>query len=87
MSEPPDLKVVEFPPSAIRDPVLCLRDLADAIEAGEHGEVGTVAIAVFGDTLEVLGSGPDSDAPTCALVFHAAALRFASEIERHGRGD
>jgi hypothetical protein len=80
-----NLNVVAFPVPEYRDPAKMLRNIADEIEAGEHGEVGTIAIAVFGDTMEVFGGGPDSDGPTCALVFQAAALRFTQEIERHGR--
>lgn len=85
MSEPPHLNVVELPTSAIHDPVGMLRRLADDIEAGSYGEVGTVAVAVVGDTLEVFGGGPDSAGPTVALVFNAAILRLARSIERHGR--
>lgn len=83
--ERPPLTVVDFPVSGIRDPATCLRNIAAEIEAGKWGEIGTLAVAVFGDTLEVFGAGPDSAGPTIALVFQAAALRFASEIELHGR--
>lgn len=85
MSDGPRLNVVDFPVPEYREPATCLRNIADAIEAGDYGEVGTVAVAVFGDTLEVFGGGPDSAGPTCALVFRAAALRFEREIEEHGR--
>ena len=45
----PDLKVVgEIKPPEYKDPVKMLRNLADNIEAGKHGEVTTlVAIARF----------------------------------------
>lgn len=79
------LNVVDFPVPDYRDPVKMLRNLAGQIEAGDFGEVGTIAIAIFGDTLEVFGGGPDSDGPTCALVFQAASFRFAKEIESHGQ--
>lgn len=78
------LKVVDFPVSEYRQPSRMLRNLADQIEAGDFGEVGTIAIAVFGDKLDVFGGGPDSAGSTCALVFQAASLRFAREIEQYG---
>lgn len=79
------LNVVNFPVPDYRDPVRALRNLADDIEAGKFGDVGSCAVAVFGDTLEVFGSGVDSDGPTIALLFSAAAHRFAREIESHGQ--
>jgi hypothetical protein len=80
------LNVVPIYESNFRDPVETLRVIANDIEAGKYGAVGTVAVAVFGDTMEVFGLGVDSDGPTIALVFQAASLRFAREIEKHGRG-
>lgn len=80
-----DLKVVQFPVPDYKNPVTMLRNLADVIEAGEYGEVHTIAIATFGETLEVFGGGSDSEAPTVALLFSAAANRFAREIEQYGR--
>lgn len=83
MSTEPSLKVVELPTANYRDPVKMLRELADDIEAGQFGGVETIAIATFSDDgLKVFGGGPDSQGPTVALLFSAAALRFAREIER-----
>ena len=79
-----NLKVVEFPVADYRDPVKMLRNIADGIEAGEHGDVQTIGIALFGDSLELFGGGPDSAAPTVALIFSAAVQRFAREIEQFG---
>ena len=79
------LSVVNFPVPDYRDPVKALRNLADEIEAGEFGDVGSCGVVVFGNTMEVFGSGPDSDGPTIALLFAAAAQRFAREIEQHGK--
>lgn len=81
------LNVVQFPVHDSRDPAKALRNLADKIEAGQFGEVTSCAVAVFGDTMGVFGSGSDSEAPTIALLFSAAAHRFAREIERHGRDE
>lgn len=80
----PDLKIVQFPTPDHRDPVKMLRNIADEIEKGEYGDVGSIGIVTFGDTMEIFGGGSDSDAPTIALLFQAASLRFARELERHG---
>lgn len=79
------LNVIEFPTWDYRDPVKALRNLADDIEAGKFGAVGSCGVVIMGDTLEVFGSGVDSQGPAIALLFNAAALRFAREIEAHGR--
>ena len=79
------LNVVQFPTPDYKDPVKALRNLADEIEAGEFGDVTTCAIALFGERLDVFASGPDSEAPTVALLFSAAAHRFAREIEEFGK--
>lgn len=79
------LNVVQFPVPDYRDPVKALRNLADEIERGDYGEVGSCGVVVFGNTMEVFGSGVDSDAPTIALLFTAAAHRFAKELEQHGQ--
>lgn len=79
-----DLKVIDFPVPDYKNPVTMLRNLADRIEAGDFGDVSTIAIATFSDRLEVFGGGADSEGPTCALLFNAAAMRFAREIEQYG---
>jgi hypothetical protein len=79
------LNVVNFPVPDYRDPVKALRNLANQIEAGDFGEVTSCGVVIFGDAMEVFGSGEDSPASTIALLFNAAALRFARSIEEHGR--
>ena len=78
------LNVVDFPVPDHRDPVKALRNLADEIEAGEFGEVNSCGVVIFGEGMTVFGSGVDSDGPTIALLFSAAAHRFAREIEQEG---
>ena len=78
-------QLVEFPVPDYKCPVKALRNLADDIERGKFGEVGSCGVVVFGDTMEVFGSGGDSDSTTIALLFSAAAHRFARDIEEHGR--
>jgi len=81
-----ELTVVDFPGVDLRDPVKGMRNLADQIEAGDFGAVGSCGVVIFGDTMEVAGFGIDSDGPTMSLLFSAAAHRFVREIEEHGRG-
>lgn len=84
MSEP-DLKIVELYGSNIRDPVATLRRIADDIEAGVYGSVGSAGLVLLGDTMEVFGFGPDSEAPSVALLLHAGFLRLSKSVEEHGR--
>ena len=79
------LNVVNFPVPDYRDPVKALRNLADDIEAGRYGDVSSCGVVLFGDRMEVFGSGEDSEGPTIALLFNAAAHRFAKEIEEYGQ--
>jgi hypothetical protein len=79
------LKVVSLCESNFRDPVATLRIIADAMEAGEYGDVGSAALVVFGDTMEVFGMGKDSEAPTIALLLHSGFMRLSKALEEHGR--
>lgn len=69
----------------LRDPVSALRAIADDIEAGKYGDVGSVGVALLGDTMECFGSGSDSEGPSIALLFHAAFTRISNAIEQAGR--
>lgn len=77
-------EVKELYPSNFRDPGATLRVIADQIESGKFGAVGSIGIVLLGDTMEVFGAGPDSEPCSVALLFQAAIQRFAREIERHG---
>lgn len=77
------VEVTELYASNFRDPVATLRRIADEIEAGKYGAVGTVAIALLGDSFEIFGAGVEHDAGACALLFQAAIRRFAKVIEEH----
>lgn len=76
------LKVVgEIKPPDYKDPVKMLRNLANAIENGNWGNVHTIAIATFGDAgLEVFGGGDDSVGPTVAMVFQAASMKMCQSL-------
>ena len=78
----PDLKVVgEIKPPEYKDPVKMLRNLADDIEAGKHGEVTCIAIATFGDAgLEVFGGGIDSEPPVVGMMFQAASMKMCQSL-------
>jgi hypothetical protein len=64
-----------------------LRQFADRIDAGEFGHVGSAAVVIMGDTLEVEGFGPDSEPCSLTCILQAAAMRVIREIERHGRNN
>ncbi len=72
-------------PSNFRQVVPTLRKIADLIEAGDFGEVSSIGIVLLGDTCEVFGAGPDSDACTSACLRQAGAQRMISPIADHGR--
>lgn len=82
-----NLKIVgEIKPPEFKDPVRMLRNIADEIEAGDYGEVNTIAIATFGDAgLQLFGGGSDSLGPSVAMVFQAASIKMCqSLIETEG---
>ena len=80
-----DLKVVPLDPPEYRRPEKMLRNIADDIEAGLYGDVTSLSVVLFGDTLEVFSGGSDASGSTAALLLQAGGLRIAREIERHGR--
>ena len=80
-----ELNVVTLHETNFRDPVATLRKIADGIEAGEYGGVGSVAVVVLGDACEVFGAGEDSEAPAIALLLHAGFMRLSGAVAEHGR--
>lgn len=86
MADRPPLTVVQLRDSNFRDPVATLRKIAEQIEAGKYGAVGSVAVVVLGDTMEVFGAGEDAEPPSTALLLHAGFLRLSRSVEEHGRG-
>ena len=78
-------EVVELYPTNFRDPVATLRVIADEIESGKYGDVGTVALVLFGDTMEVFGMGVDSGGPTIGMLLHAGFSRISNALDYHGR--
>ncbi len=80
----PDLKVVTLQDSNFRDPVATLRKIADEIESGDYGEVACVGVVLLGNTMEVFGFGPDSEAPSVGMLLHAGFMRMSKAIEEHG---
>jgi hypothetical protein len=81
----PTLKVVEIGIDNLRDPAKQLRNIADGIDAGEYGEVTSLAVAMLGNQLHIFGGGADYFAPSVALLMRAASLRMEREIEEFGR--
>ncbi|MGI9411571.1 MAG: hypothetical protein ACR2OV_15940 [Hyphomicrobiaceae bacterium] len=81
MTEPTVIQLYE---TNHRDPVAHLRMIADAIETGEHGHVGCLAVCVFGDTLEVYAAGEDSDSTSAGMVLHAGFMKLSKSLVDHG---
>jgi len=78
-------EVVTLYDSNARDVPATLRKIADQIEAGEYGTVGSAGLVVLGDTMEVFGLGASAEAPSIALLLHAGFMRLSGALESHGR--
>lgn len=80
------LHPVDIQPAKYRDPVYFLRNLADEIERGQHGDVSTLAVALLtegaedGSPLATFGGGRNSDIYRVASAFGAAQLRLLNLI-------
>lgn len=70
------LKVITLHKSNHRQAAPTLRKIADEIEAGEYGKVGSIAVALLGDRLEVFAAGPDADGTAVACLLQAGAKVF-----------
>lgn len=68
-----------------RDPVATIRTIADEIEAGKYGAVGSLALVLLGDQMEVFSAGEDSEPCSTALLLHSGFLRLSKAIEEHGK--
>jgi hypothetical protein len=78
-------EVIEFPNTSRRDTPTELRRLADEIENGTYGAVGSAALVILGDQMEVFAMGEDYEPCSIALLLHAAFSRFSKAVEEHGR--
>lgn len=77
-------EVVQLHDSNFRDPVSTLRKIADEIEAGDYGPVGTVAVVVLGDQLSVMRAGEDADPCAVGMLLHAGFMKMSKGIAEHG---
>ncbi len=68
-----------------RDPVATIRKIADEIEAGKYGAVGSLALVFVGNQMEVFSAGEDSEPCSTALLLHSGFLRLSKAVEEHGR--
>lgn len=73
-------EVVPLYESNYRDPSATLRVIADAIDAGEHGEVLEIAIVMKSDCLELFGMGKNSDEGTLCLLLNAGLFKLSMGI-------
>ena len=80
-------EVVQLHDSNFRDTVAELRRLADEIERGDYGPVGSAALVIMGDTLEVFRMGEDAEACSIGMLLHAGFMRMSQAIEEHGVAD
>jgi len=69
--------------TTLRDEVAKLRELANAIEDGQYGDVGCVAVVLLGSTCEVFAFGADSDAPSAGMLLHAGFMKLSQVIADH----
>lgn len=71
------MNVVPFPTTSMMDVPAMLRNLADAIEAGEHGDVTTAIVLVpnDGDRPALFGFGEDTD--PASVIFE---LQLANQF-------
>jgi hypothetical protein len=63
-----------------RETVPTLRALADAIEAGQYGDVSAVGVVLLADEMRVFGMGPGSDSTAVALLLHAGFLKISAAV-------
>lgn len=77
----PDLKVVKLDVVDLRSHIAVLEKLVEDIEDGVYGNLTSVGVVTFGDHgMHIFGGGEDSQGATIALLFQAAAMRFAQGI-------
>jgi hypothetical protein len=77
-----NLTVLDFTGGNLRDLPKCLRNIADAIENGEHGEAKAMALVLeTTDGFETFGIG-DADQLRCLGLLHMGIATLSSaEIE------
>lgn len=68
-----------------RDAPATLRTIADSIESGEYGAVGSVALVVLGDQLHVFGVGRDSDPTSVHYLLCCGARKMENAALEHGQ--
>lgn len=64
----------------LRDVAPQLRQLADAIERGERGDVHGCAVVLDAAGLDVFYWGDGEAAPNCHLLLHAGAAKMTAAV-------
>lgn len=77
-------EVVSLHDSNFRDPAATLRKIADDIERGEFGAVGSIGIVILGDQLTVCRAGEDADPCSIGMLLHAGFMKMSKGIAEHG---
>ena len=80
-----DDNIVSLYPTNFRDVPATLRNIANEIESGKYGEVGSCAVTLLGNTFEVFGMGADAEGPSIGILLNAGVLRITKAIEGHGK--
>lgn len=76
------LRQVDIKPADYKDPVTFLRNLAEDIEAGQFGNINTIAIAILsegaedGEPVSVFAGGRNSDLAYSVLALASAQARL-----------
>lgn len=76
------LRPVDIKPPVWKDPVTMLRGTIEEIEAGQYGDINTIAIAIIsegakdGEPVSVCAGGRNSDLAHAVLALTAAQARL-----------
>ncbi len=79
-----EIKLVTLNESNFRQVAPTLRAIADEIESGKFGDVGSCAVVILGNKLDVFASGRDSDPASAALLLHAGFQKLSTAVMNAG---
>lgn len=66
--------------TSLLDVPAVLRNLADAMERGEYGQINGCVVVWDADTLEVSYAGTGEAAPNAHLLLHAGAAKMMARV-------
>ena len=68
----------------LKDPAKQLRKIADDIDAGTYGTIGTLALCMLGNEFYMFGGGESYTPGDVTMILEAGIIRLAKEVESHG---